>query len=101
LVRGLSRLNDSNLEYRAKLSELALSDYPRLALFNINDRTIGGGTPHGRANEQILRAYVQWMGANAAAIAGFDPAAPALAQIDKLTDDQIRAVARSLDPIAN
>jgi hypothetical protein len=101
LVTGLRRLDDANLEYRAKLSELALADYPRLALLNINDRTIGGGTPHGRANEQVLRAYAEWIRTNAAAVAGYDPAVPALAQIDRLTDAQIRAVARGLDPIAN
>ncbi len=100
LVTGLRRLDDANLEYRAKLSELALADYPRLALLNINDRTIGGGTPHGRANEQVLRAYGEWMRANASVVAGYDPAAPALAQIDRLTDAQIRAIARGLDPIA-
>lgn len=61
LVRGLARLDDSNLEYRAKLSELALGDYPRLALFNINSQEIGSGSAHGTANAQILEAYVEWM----------------------------------------
>jgi hypothetical protein len=32
--------------------------------------------------------------------AGFDPGRPAMMQIGRLDDDQIRAVARSLDPIA-
>jgi hypothetical protein len=31
---------------------------------------------------------------------GFDGAVPALAQLDKLTDDQMRAIARSADPLA-
>lgn len=100
LVRGFARLNDGNLEYRAKLSELALADYPRLAFLNINDTSIGGGSGHGRANERLLREYAAWISAHAAEVAGFDPGRPALVQIDKLTDDQIRAIARSLDPIA-
>ena len=33
-------------------------------------------------------------------VAGYDPARPALSQIDKLSDAQIRAVAASLDPWA-
>ena len=100
LVTGLARLRDSNLEYRAKLSELALAEYPRLALFNINNITVGDGSPHGEANADVLEAYVEWMAPNRARIAGYDPAVPALAQLDKLSDAQIRAVARGLDPIA-
>jgi hypothetical protein len=100
LVTGLMRLSDSNLEYRAKLSELALADYPRLALLSINDSTIGSGNAHGKANEKVLRAYVEWMRTNSGRIDGFDPALPLLVQVDRLTDEQIRAVARSYDPIA-
>jgi len=100
LVRGLARLNDSNLEYRAKLSELALADYPRLALVNINAAEIGSGSAHGKADERILEAYAEWMSGHTAEIAGYDPRRPALAQLDKLSDAQLRAVARGLDPIA-
>lgn len=99
LVRGLARLDDSNLEYRAKLSELALADYPRLALLNINAETIGGDSGHGVANWRVLKGYVDWMRGHANEIAGFDPERPPLVQIDKLSDAQLRAVARSLDPI--
>jgi len=100
LVTGLARLIDTNLEYRAKLSELALADYPRLALLNINSETIGGDTPHGKANAKVMAAYGAWIHANRANVAGFDPNLPALAQADRLSDDQLRAVARALDPIA-
>ena len=100
LVRGLARLNDSNLEYRAKLSELALADYPRLALLNIDAETIGGDSAHGKANARVLQAYVDWMRGHGAEIARYDPGQPPLLQIDKLTDAQLRAVARGLDPIA-
>jgi hypothetical protein len=100
LVTGLARLRDSNLEYRAKLSEIALADYPRLALANINDHTIGSGNAHGKANERVLRAYEKWIVANSARVRGFDAQLPALVQIDRLTDEQMRGIARSLDPIA-
>jgi hypothetical protein len=100
LVRWLARYDDSNLEYRAKLSELALGEFPRLALVNINTQEIGSGSAHGQANEKLLRAYAEWMSRHPAEIAGFDPKRPPLAQLDKLTDGQLRAVARALDPIA-
>jgi hypothetical protein len=101
LVRGIARLDDANLEYRAKLSELALADYPRLALFNINTQEIGGDSAHGIANGLVLKAYVDWMRGHSAEIRGYDPRRPPLVQLDKLTDAQLRAVARGLDPIAN
>jgi len=100
LVRGLARFNDSNLEYRAKLSELALGDYPRLALVNIDAPEIGSGSAHGKADEKVLQAYVEWIRGHSAEIAGYDPRRPPLVQLDKLTDAQLRAVARELDPIA-
>lgn len=98
--KGHARLDHPHLEYRAKLSELALSDYPRLALFEINDSSIGGGNAHGKANARVLKAYVDWIRRNSGSVAGYDPALPPMAQIDKLTDDQIRTIARSLDPFA-
>lgn len=100
LVRGFARLNDSNLEYRAKLSELALGEFPRFSLLNINEPAIGGGSAHGTANERVLRGYAEWIEANSRAVKGFDPRLPPLAQLDRLSDAQMRAVARSLDPIA-
>jgi hypothetical protein len=98
--RGAQALSDEELEFRAKLSELALADYPRLALSNMSAVNVGDGTPHGNANARILTAYRDWMGAHVSEIAGYDAGAPALGQLDKLSDEQIRAVARALDPAA-
>jgi hypothetical protein len=100
LVRGLARLDDSNLEYRAKLSEIALARYPRLAFNNINEPGLGSDSGHGIANARVMRAYGDWIARNRAQVRGFDPGSPATVQIDRLTDSQLRAVARSLDPIA-
>lgn len=98
---GAHALGDEELEFRAKLSELSLADYPRLALSNISAVNVGDGTPHGNANARILTAYRDWIGAHAAEIPNYDASAPALSQLDKLSDDQIRTVARSLDPAAH
>ncbi|MBV8687343.1 MAG: hypothetical protein JOZ90_12850 [Alphaproteobacteria bacterium] len=100
LLDARGRRDQANLEYRAKLSELALADYPRLALFNIDSASIGGNGAHGVANRRILEAYADWIRGHKREIAGYDPALPPLVQADKLGDAQIRAVARSLDPLA-
>jgi len=88
------------LEYRAKLSEIGLANAPRAALQSVLDNTIGGKSPHGKANEHLAKALVAWMQANRASIAGLDQTLPMLPQIDKLTDGQIRGAVRLLDPPA-
>ena len=94
-VRG----SDAELEYRAKLSQIALSRYPRLGLANVAGLSVDG-PGHGRANLRILRGFRDWMRAHRHDVIGFDPALPSLAQLHLLTDDQIRAVTRSMDPWA-
>jgi hypothetical protein len=98
---GLSdKVDPAVLEYQAKLSELALSDYPRMALRNM-DRSLEGDAPHDRAGARIFDDYRKWMEAHTGEIMGYDAAVPALAQLDKLSDGQIREIARTLDPLAN
>lgn len=94
-----SKLDPTTLEYHAKLSQLSLADYPRMALAAI-DRGIDGTSPHDRAGTRIMVEYSAWIRANPAQILGYDPAIPAQAQLDKLTDNQIREIARGLDPLA-
>lgn len=88
--------SSENLEFRAKLSQIALSDFPRLGLANIAGNTIGD-TPHGNANRRILQGYRTWMRRHRGDIAGFDRTRPTLSQLDKLTDAQIVDGARSMD----
>lgn len=95
--RGLSV---QQLEYRGKLSQIIFADYPRLGL-----ASVAGGqhndTGHGVGNRLTMEVYRNWMRAHAGEIAGFDPSQPALSQLDRLTDAQIVAAARSADPWAN
>ena len=98
---GRAKLDSAELEYRAKLSEIGLSDTPRLALSSIYGQSMEGAEGHAIANRRIIEAYVEWIEAHTAEIAGYDPDEPALPQLDKLTDDQLRAVARKLDPAAS
>lgn len=97
-VGWLGRLSDANLEYRAKLSELALARYPALALLNIDDRTIGGDSGHGKANARIMRALATWVAAHPKKVAGHDAHQPAMTQLDRLTDAQLRRIGLELEP---
>ena len=87
-------------EYRAKLSEIAFAPAPRLAFDGILTDGIGNPTPHGQANLKLMKGLVAWMDAHRPEIAGLDSGAPLLPQLDRLTDEQLRAAARSLDPMA-
>lgn len=88
------------LEYQAKLSELALTAYPRMALVNMN-RALEGDGPHDRAGARIFDDLRKWIETHPTEIIGYDAALPAVIQIDKLTDSQIGEIARSLDPLPN
>jgi len=91
--------DNTELEFRAKLSEIAFARSPRL-MGSILD-PVGGTSAHGRANERVLTGVVAWMRTHASEISGLDAKQPFLPQLDKLTDDQIRAAFRSLDPLAH
>jgi hypothetical protein len=87
-----------NLEYQAKLSELAFAPLPKLALAGILGANTGDETPHGIADARLMREMLAWMRHH-----GFSEGAnelPLPLQIPRLTDAQIRAVGRSLDPLA-
>ncbi|HEX2060759.1 MAG TPA: hypothetical protein VHK90_08455 [Thermoanaerobaculia bacterium] len=67
------------LEYRAKLSQVALADAPRAAVAAIVGDVVDD-SPHGRANAKIRQQIdVQ--------------------RLETMTDDQIRAAFRALDPL--
>jgi hypothetical protein len=94
-------LDSEELEFRAKLSEIAFSDQPRFSFRSIvNPNIADPKSPHGRANKRIMQGLVAWMDKNRTAIAGLDPARPLLPQLDKLGDEQMRAAMRSMDPWA-
>ncbi|MEO8176074.1 MAG: hypothetical protein ABI626_05380 [Sphingomicrobium sp.] len=93
------KVEQAVLEYQAKLSELALTDYPRMALRNM-DRSLEGDGPHDRAGARIFDQLRQWIERHPDQVMGYDPALPALVQLDKLSDNQISEIARALDPLA-
>jgi hypothetical protein len=95
------KLDSEELEFRAKLSEIAFCEEPRIGFGSIfNPNIADKSSPHGRANKRIAAGVVAWMDAHRAAIPGLDPARPLLPQFDKLTTDQMRDAVRAMDPWA-
>jgi hypothetical protein len=88
--------SQGELEYRAKLAEILLAEYPRMAFGSINDSLVNSDSSHGEANTRIMTAYADWIATHANEVRGFEASAPALTQVDKLTDEQLRTVAAGL-----
>jgi hypothetical protein len=94
-----AKLKAPELEYRAKLSQVAFAPLPRLAFDGIMSPNVGDDTPHGIANRWMLEGIERWMRAHAAKLP-VDPMAPLLPQLPRLDDASLRAAAASLDPLA-
>jgi hypothetical protein len=90
--------SNADAEFQAKVDEVSAARHPRLALTAILSPNIGDSSPHGQANHRVMAGLNRWIRANGASIAGYDPAVPALLQLPKLTDDQLRAAFRSMRP---
>jgi hypothetical protein len=94
------RLSPEDREFRAKLSEIAFAERPKLVMSAIVHPNIGDATPHGRANARVMLGLIRWMRAHASEIRGFDGKLPVLPQLPLLTDAQLRRAFRSMDPLA-
>ena len=93
-------LSPEEREFRAKLSEIAFADRPKIVMSSIVHPNIGDATPHGRANARVMLGLIRWMRAHATEIRGFDGAQPVLPQLPLLTDAQLRSAFRGMDPLA-
>src|SRR4029079_19016282 len=90
------KFDQAELEYHAKLAEILLGDFPRMAFASINDSLVNSDSSHGLANTRIMSAYAHWIAGHSTNVRGFDPKLPALLQLDKLSDTQLRSVAAGL-----
>lgn len=97
---ALGKFSDEELEFRAKLSEVAFAPNPRLAMDAIMSGDIGDETPHGRANKRVLSGVLGWMTAHIDEIQGLSASLPTLPQMTLMTDAQMRTAFASLDPLA-
>jgi hypothetical protein len=93
------KLKAPELEYRAKLSQVAFAPLPRLAFDGIMSPNLGDETPHGIANRWVMEGVERWMRVHAAELP-VDPSLPLLPQLPRLSDASLRAAAASLDPLA-
>ncbi len=107
LDRGDRSLKSSDGEYRAKLSEVALSSRPWISFefSGILQPNIGDSTAHGTANARIAREISAWIGAHAAEVRGSNRHGPSaefgsMLNLPLLTQDQLRRAFASLDPWA-
>ncbi|RXZ64233.1 hypothetical protein [Pelagerythrobacter rhizovicinus] len=94
---GPCELENAELEYRAKLSELRFARNARLALSSIYSPLFGGTSGHGVANERLMREIAEWIAARPEEIKNYDASLTPLEQLDKLTDEQIGDIASSLE----
>ena len=100
-VQWMAGQQQEESEVRAKLSEVAFSEAPCLSWGSILNANMADETsPHGRANKRIVQGLVQWMKAHRSQIAALDASRPLMPQFDKLSDEQMRAAMRSMDPWA-
>ena len=98
-----ARYSGTDLEFRAKCSEVVFAPDPLLALStgSIFSPNIGKAVSgHPMANARIMKHLLAWMQGHEQEIAGLDRSRPLLPQFDRLTDEQMRAAFRSMDPSA-
>jgi hypothetical protein len=87
-------------EYRAKLSEIVFAKHPKLQIGSIIRPNIGDATPHGRANRRVMLGLLAWMRQHTSEIYRLDARRAFLPQLPLLSEDQLRAAFRSMDPLA-
>jgi hypothetical protein len=95
---GACALADAELEYRAKLSEIRFAPSAWLALSSIYSPLFGGTSGHGTANKRLMSEFAEWIAAHPTDVRGYDAALAPLEQLDKLTEQQLRSIAASLEP---
>lgn len=90
----------NSYEYWAKLSQISFANIPSFELeraFYYNPK--GPNNGHTAADKKIVTEYYNWMSIHKNEIKGLDMTRPLLCQVDLLTEEQIRNIAISLDPI--
>jgi len=92
------KLTPDQLEYRAKLSEIAFAKYPFMALSSILEGGISN-SPHGIANEKLINGLYDWIEENWNKVRGIDSNLPKGSQLDLLTNEQLIGIIKAMDPL--
>ena len=98
--KRIGGFNSDQMEYRAKLSEVALSQAPLLTFAAQVLREESPNASHGVANGRLVKDMVKWMERNSDEIKDFQEKVPMILQLDKLTNEQVILAMKSLDPLA-
>lgn len=94
-------MSDDERELRAKYSEVIYSLNPKMAFTgSILGSDLGANTNHGKANQRFCKLIADWMAAHQTEIKGLDNNTPLLMQFDLLTEEQLVAICKSGDPLA-
>lgn len=89
-------------ERNAALSQVLFGPHAATCLTTILGPNAGAkDSGSGEAGGEIMRGLVQWMKAHSGEIKALDLDRPLLPQADRLTNDQVFAAFRSMDPLAN
>lgn len=89
-------LGNPNIEYRARLSQIAFSKSPKLELANMINGI--GSTNAGLSNKMIIDVIEKWIKVNSDKIKDFDISKSNISQIYKLSNEQIKSCIRNVDP---
>ena|GEM_PF-1590005 len=93
-------MSQDERELRAKYSEIIFSSKPKLALTgSILGGDLDSSTIHGKANLRLRKIIVNWMQLHNKEIGEIDNSMPLLMQLDVLTDQQLRDICLSADPL--
>ncbi len=84
-------------EYRAKLSEIVFSGFPKFILSMLVNKI--GESGHGQANRKIIKTATEWLSTHSKQVAGYKSSQEPLKQIYRLTAEQIKSCYQSADPL--
>jgi hypothetical protein len=88
-------------ELRAKYSEIIFSSNSKLALTgSILGGDLDSNTIHGKANYRLRKTIADWMELHSNEIGGLDKSTPMLMQVELLSDQQLRKICLSADPLS-
>jgi len=96
LEDGYRELGIPTIEYRARLSQIAFSESPKLELANMINGV--GTTGAGLSNKMIVEVAEQWLAVNSSDVAEFDATKLPISQLYRLTEEQIKNCFRAVDP---
>ena len=92
------KYEQTELEFKAKLSEIAFAKYPFMALASILDAGVDNSA-HGKANKKLVEALCKWITENSSKIKNYESNVAVYLQLNKLSNKQLVAFIKSVDTL--